>query len=106
MVETRGGKSKPLSLRVYRAPQVSGVQPDVAMPGDEVTITGLNLDGKPLTVSISGMLAEVKASGARDDQGGGTGGAGAPGTRPFPSTCRSEPSRPSRPTSSSAGFRW
>jgi hypothetical protein len=62
VVETRGGKSKPLSLRVYRAPQVSGVQPDVAMPGDEVTITGLNLDGKPLTVSISGMLAEVKAA--------------------------------------------
>ncbi len=60
MVETRVGKSKALSLRVYRAPQVSGVQPDVAMPGDEITIKGLNLDGKPLTVSISGMLAEVK----------------------------------------------
>jgi hypothetical protein len=60
VVENRGGKSKPLALRVYRAPQVSGVQPDVAMPGDEITIKGQNLDGKPLTVSISGMLAEVK----------------------------------------------
>jgi hypothetical protein len=60
VVENRGGKSKPLSLRVYRPPQVSGVQPDVAMPGDEITIKGLNLDGKPLTVSISGMVAEVK----------------------------------------------
>jgi FHA domain/IPT/TIG domain len=60
VVENRGGKSKPLSLRVYRPPQVSGVQPDVAMPGDEITIKGQNLDGKPLTVSISGMVAEVK----------------------------------------------
>jgi IPT/TIG domain/FHA domain len=60
VVENRGGKSKPLSLRVYRAPQVSGIQPDVAMPGQEITIVGQNLDGKPLTVSISGMLAEVK----------------------------------------------
>jgi hypothetical protein len=60
VVETRAGKSKPLTLRVYRAPQVSGIQPDVAMPGEEITIKGQNLDGKPLTVSISGLLAEVK----------------------------------------------
>jgi hypothetical protein len=60
VVETRVGKSKAIQVRVYRAPQVSGVQPDVAMPGDEITIKGQNLDGKPLTVSISGMLVEVK----------------------------------------------
>ena len=60
VVENRGGESKPLSLRVYRSPQVSGIEPDVAMPGEVITIMGLNLDGKPLTVSISGMLAEVK----------------------------------------------
>jgi hypothetical protein len=60
VVENRGGRSKPLSLRVYRAPQVSGIQPDVAMPGEVITIMGLHLDGTPLTVSIGGMLAEVK----------------------------------------------
>ena len=60
VVETRAGKSKPLTLRVYRPPQVNGVQPDVAMPGDEITITGQNLDGTPLTVSIGGVIAEVK----------------------------------------------
>ena len=66
VVENRCGKSKPLSLRVYRAPQVSGIQPDVAMPGDEITIKGLNLDGKPLTVSISGMARRGQGGGARD----------------------------------------
>jgi hypothetical protein len=60
VIETRAGASQALTLLVHRPPQVSGLRPDIAMPGDLVTITGENLDGQPLTVSIGGMTAEVK----------------------------------------------
>ncbi|HVQ30907.1 MAG TPA: IPT/TIG domain-containing protein, partial [Vicinamibacteria bacterium] len=60
VVESRGKPSKPLSFRVYRAPRVTGLEPDVAMPGEEILINGQNLDGKPLTVNVGGMPADVK----------------------------------------------
>ncbi len=59
-VEAPGGRSNTVSLKVYRAPRVTGVEPDVAMPGDEVVVKGQNLDGKPLTVTIGGLPGEVK----------------------------------------------
>jgi hypothetical protein len=60
VVETAGKKSKPLPFKVYRAPRVSELEPDVAMPGEEILIKGQNLDGKPLTVVIGAMPADVK----------------------------------------------
>jgi hypothetical protein len=60
VVERAGLKSAPFPFKMYRAPRVAGLEPDVAMPGDEILIKGQNLDGKPLTVSIGGMPAEVK----------------------------------------------
>jgi hypothetical protein len=60
VVEATGKKSKPFPFKVYRAPRVTGLEPDVAMPGEEILIKGQNLDGKPLTVVIGGMPADVK----------------------------------------------
>lgn len=60
LVETSAGKSGTLALKVYRAPRVSGLEPEVAMPGNEVVLKGQNLDGKPLTVVMGGLPAEVK----------------------------------------------
>jgi hypothetical protein len=61
IVVARGGKkSKPFAFKVYRAPRVVGLEPDVAMPGQEILIQGQNLDGNPLTVNVGGMPAEIK----------------------------------------------
>ncbi len=60
VVESRGKPSPPFTFRVYRAPRVSELEPDVAMPGEEILIKGQNLDGKPLTVNVAGMPADVK----------------------------------------------
>jgi hypothetical protein len=62
VVEVQGQVSAPFTFRVYRAPRVSGVEPDVAMPGEEVVVNGQNLDGKPLTVTVGGMAAEIRES--------------------------------------------
>jgi hypothetical protein len=60
VVERGGKKSAPFPFKVYRAPRVTGLEPDVAMSGEEILIKGQNLDGKPLTVKIGGEPAEVK----------------------------------------------
>ncbi len=60
VVTTGGKKGKPFAFKVYRAPRVTGLDPDVAMPGQEILIQGQNLDGKPLTVNVGGMAAEIK----------------------------------------------
>jgi pSer/pThr/pTyr-binding forkhead associated (FHA) protein len=60
VVETGGRKSKPFAFEVYRAPRVTGLEPDVAMPGQEILIQGQNLDGNPLTVNVGGLPAEIK----------------------------------------------
>ena len=65
-VETRGGRSKAVTLKVYRPPKVTSVEPEVAMPGDELVIKGQNLKGKPLSVAVGGMMADVKD--AQEDQ--------------------------------------
>ena len=60
VVESRGKPSKPFPFKVYRAPRVTELEPDVAMPGEEILVKGQNLDGKPLTVNVGGMPADVK----------------------------------------------
>jgi hypothetical protein len=60
VVESRGKPSKPFPFRIYRAPRVTELEPDVAMPGEEILVKGQNLDGTPLSVNIAGMPAEVK----------------------------------------------
>jgi hypothetical protein len=59
-VETRGGRSNALRLPLRSLPRMTSLQPDVAMPGAEVLITGHKLDGKNLTVTVGGVRATVK----------------------------------------------
>jgi hypothetical protein len=62
VVETSGGQSNPVFLRVRRLPQGLKLEQDVAVPGDEVVITGQNLDVKPLQVLVAGVPTEVIAA--------------------------------------------
>src|SRR5262249_29748446 len=62
VVETRGKKSNAEPLKVYIAPRSSSIEPDVALPGAEVVIKGEHLDGKPLSVTVGGLPAEVKSA--------------------------------------------
>src|SRR5207247_5453158 len=59
-VQTRGGRSKAVTLKVYRPPKVTSVEPEVAMPGDELIIKGQSLKGKRLSVCVGGMIAAVR----------------------------------------------
>jgi hypothetical protein len=59
VVETKGGRSAPVVLKVFRGPSVTALQPDVAPPGATIGIKGENLAGQPLTVQIGGAAAEV-----------------------------------------------
>ena len=61
-VETRTGRSNPLFLRVRRVPHPNRLEPDVALPGQEVTIVGENLDGTPLSVQVAGETATVRSA--------------------------------------------
>lgn len=65
-VETRKGPSNPLPLTITAPPRIAALQPDVAMPGDEVVATGKHLKGKAVAVSVDGQDAEVlEATGDR-----------------------------------------
>jgi hypothetical protein len=67
-IETSGGESNPVFLRVRRLPRGLKLEQDVALPGAEVTVVGENLDVKPLMVRVAGIpsdLSEVDAGHVR-----------------------------------------
>jgi hypothetical protein len=66
VVETAGGRSSAVMLKVYRPPKVTSVEPDVVMPGQSLVVKGQNLSGTPLSVVIGGLPGEVKE--AQPDQ--------------------------------------
>ncbi|HEY7512345.1 MAG TPA: IPT/TIG domain-containing protein [Vicinamibacteria bacterium] len=59
VVETSGGQSNPVFLRVRKLPHGLKLYSDVAEPGSELVITGQNLDVKPLAVRVAGIPADV-----------------------------------------------
>jgi FHA domain-containing protein/IPT/TIG domain-containing protein len=61
-VQTRGGTSNPVFLRVRRLPRGLKLENDVALPGAEVAVVGQNLDVKPLVVRVAGIPADVTAA--------------------------------------------
>jgi hypothetical protein len=61
-VETRAGRSNALFLKVRRVPHPSRLEPEVALPGQEVVIHGDNLDGTPLSVQVGGEPATVRSA--------------------------------------------
>jgi pSer/pThr/pTyr-binding forkhead associated (FHA) protein len=63
-VETRGGASNAIFVEVYRGPRITALQPDVAMPGDEILIAGQNLSGQGASVTFGGIAGEVGSADA------------------------------------------
>lgn len=61
-VQTGGGRSNAIFLKVYRGPRVTSVDPPVALPGSEVVLRGENLAGSPLSVQVGGLPAAIKDS--------------------------------------------
>jgi len=61
-VETRAGRSNALFLKVRRVPHPSRLEPEVALPGQEVVLAGDNLDGTPLSIQVGGEPAEVRSA--------------------------------------------
>jgi len=59
VVETKGGRSTPVTLKVFRGASVKALEPDVALPGATIRIRGENLAGQPLTVQMGGAAAQV-----------------------------------------------
>jgi hypothetical protein len=59
VVETKGGRSKPVTLKVFRGASVKSLEPDVALPGATIRIRGENLAGQPLAVQMGGAAAQV-----------------------------------------------
>ncbi len=58
-VENRAGRSNAIFLTIAAPPRITAFVPDVAMPGDTVTIEGKNLEGKQLTLLVNGQPAEI-----------------------------------------------
>jgi hypothetical protein len=58
-VETRGGRSNPVFLRVRRLPRGLRLDNDVAMPGSEALIVGENLDVPALSLRVGGVPTDV-----------------------------------------------
>ncbi|HEX6737616.1 MAG TPA: IPT/TIG domain-containing protein [Vicinamibacteria bacterium] len=60
-VETGGHKSNALMAKVGRRPRAVSLEPDVALPGQEITLRGQNLGtGKGLNVTVGGRPVEVQ----------------------------------------------
>jgi hypothetical protein len=58
-VEVGGTPSNALFMTIARYPKIAGVEPEVALPGGEVAITGTHLDSEGAVVRIGGFPAEV-----------------------------------------------
>ena len=64
-VQGSGGRSNALFVKIVRLPRIVRVEPDVAVPGMQVTIHGQNLDGAAPVVKIG--LDRVQVRDARPD---------------------------------------
>ena len=61
-VEARGAKSNALLLQIVAVPHVVAIAPDVALPGQEVTLKGTHLTGSSTRVTVANVPAEVLGS--------------------------------------------
>jgi hypothetical protein len=52
-------RSKAAAFRVLKVLQVSGLKPEVALPGEEVTASGSGLDGAELVLTVEGKPAQI-----------------------------------------------
>jgi hypothetical protein len=68
VVQTKGGRSRPVSVTVQGTANATGLDPDVALPGQVVLVRGEGLQGQTLTAQVGGVAAaavEATAEGAR-----------------------------------------
>jgi hypothetical protein len=68
VVQTKGGRSKPVNVTVQTTATVAGLEPDVALPGQVVFVRGEGFQGQTLTAQVAGIAADVveaTAQGAR-----------------------------------------
>ena len=68
VVQTKGGRSKPVTVTVQVTAKVAGLEPDVALPGQVVLVKGEGFEGQKLSVQVGGVAAaavEATAEGAR-----------------------------------------
>jgi hypothetical protein len=59
-VQARGERSNALFVKIARLPRVVRVEPDVAVPGTEVTVHGQNFEGPDVTVRVGGERVAIK----------------------------------------------
>jgi hypothetical protein len=68
VVQTKGGRSRPVSVTVQATAKVAGLEPDVAQPGQVVLVRGEGFQGQTLSAQVSGVAAtsvEATPEGAR-----------------------------------------
>jgi hypothetical protein len=59
-VESHGRRSNALRLPMRIVPRGAALEPDVALPGQEVVLRGQNLDSKNVVITVGGQPATVK----------------------------------------------
>ena len=52
-------RSKPVSFQVLKVLRISALEPDVALPGEEVTVKGAGLDNAGLVLSVEGKPTQI-----------------------------------------------
>jgi hypothetical protein len=68
VVQTKGGRSKPVNVTVLVTAKVAGLEPDVALPGQVVFVRGEGFEDQVLAVQVGGVTAtavEATPEGAR-----------------------------------------
>ena len=68
VVQTKQGRSKPVTVTVQASAKVAGLEPDVAAAGQVVLVRGEGFEGQALTAQVGGVPAtavEATAEGAR-----------------------------------------
>ena len=68
VVQTKGGRSTPVTVTVLGTALATGLEPDVALPGQVVLVKGAGFQGQKLTAQVGGVAAtavEATAEGAR-----------------------------------------
>jgi hypothetical protein len=68
VVQTKGGRSKPVTVDVQVVARMAGLEPDVALPGQSVLVKGEGFEGQKLSAQVAGVEAtrvEATAQGAR-----------------------------------------
>jgi hypothetical protein len=63
-VQGKGGRSNALFVKIARLPRITRLEPDVAVPGTEITVHGQHFDGGPVTVRVGSEKVEVKNASA------------------------------------------